>query len=110
MKAGDLRERITIERASSTQDAFGEPIESWSTVATVWANMAPQRYTTGVEALAQALGREAVKTSYTVTIYWRSDVLETDRVTWNGKVLDILRVIDPDGRRTWLELLCEATP
>lgn len=105
-----MRERIAIERAAVTLDEFGEPVETWALVATVWAAVLPQKYTSGVEALSQALGREAVVTTHTVTIYWRGDVLETDRITWNGRLLDIRRVIDPDGRRTWLELLCEALP
>jgi SPP1 family predicted phage head-tail adaptor len=79
-------------------------------VATVWASVLPQRYATGAEALVQALGREAVQTTYTITIYWRGDVLEMDRVLWGGRELDVRRVIDPDGRRTWLELMCEALP
>lgn len=107
MRAGDLRELVEIERATATQDGFGEPQPAWASVATVWACVLPQRYTSGAEALSQALGREAVATTYTVTIYWRSDVVETDRLVWQGRELDIRRVIDPDGRRTWLELLCE---
>ena len=110
MRAGELRERITIERATSVQDEFGEPIPTWFEAAEVFACVLPQRYTSGAEALVQALGREAVQTSYTVTIYWRGDVVETDRIIWNGRELDIRRVIDPDGRRMWLELLCEAAP
>ena len=105
-----MRERITVQRATTTVDQFGEPQETWATLATVWASVLPQRYTTGAEALSQALGREAVQTTYTVTIYWLSDVRETDRINWGGKLLDIRRVIDPDGQRRWLELLAEDLP
>jgi SPP1 family predicted phage head-tail adaptor len=111
-KIGALRELVAIERAAAAAglNEFGEPEPAWVTVATVWASVLPQKYTSGVETLVQALGREAVQTSYTVTIYWRPDVVETDRLFWNGTELDIRRVIDPDGRRTWLELMCEARP
>lgn len=113
MRAGELRELVTIERATVAVDPLGEPLATWAplgTAGTVWASVLPQRYTTGAEALSQALGREAVATTYTVTIYWRSDVRETDRINWGGRLLDIRRVIDPDARRSWLELLCEALP
>lgn len=110
MRAGDLRDQVVIEQVATTFDAAGGPVETWTTLATVWASVLPQKYTTGVEALVQALGRESVATTYTVTIYWRSDVTELRRLTWNGKTLDIKRVIDPDGRRTWLELMCEVVP
>lgn len=99
-----------IEQVTTTFDAAGGPVESWSPLAPVFACVLPQKYTTGVEALAQALGRESVATVYTVTIYWRGDVTELNRLTWNGRTLDIKRVIDPDGRRTWLELMCEVLP
>lgn len=111
MRAGDLREQVTIQRVTATgQDSFGEPEETASTLATVWASVIPQRYATGIEALAQSLGREAVKTTYTIIIYWRDDVTELDRIIWKGCELDIRRVLDPDGRRTWLELMCEERP
>ena len=105
-----MRDQVTIQSVSMTYDTMGAPVETWSTVATVFAGIVPQKYTTGVEALAQALGREAVATTYTITIYWRDDVTELQRLLWNGKTLDIKRVIDPDGKRTWLELMCEVVP
>jgi SPP1 family predicted phage head-tail adaptor len=110
VRAGDLRDQVVIEAATVALDAVGEPIETWAPVATVWAQVKPQKYTTGVEALAQALGREAVATTYTVTIYYREGLTELQRLIWNGRELDIKRVLDPDGKRTWLELMCEAVP
>ncbi len=107
---GALRERVTIQSLSTTYDSMGAPVATPVTVATVWASVRPQRYQSGVESLVQALGREAVQTTHTVTIYWRDDVTELNRLAWKGKVLDIRRVIDPDGKRTWLELMCEETP
>lgn len=110
MRAGDLRERIEIQQVTTTRDSTGATVENWTPLDEVFACVLPQRYQQGMEALAQALGREAVATSYTVTIYWRSDVTELNRLDWRGKLLDIRRVIDPDGKRTWLELLCEELP
>lgn len=107
---GALRERVTIQAMSTTYDSMGAPVETPATVATVWAAVVPQKYQSGVEALVQALGREAVTTTYTVTIYWRNDVTELQQLVWNGKTFDIRRVLDPDGKRTWLELMCEMRP
>lgn len=107
---GALRERVTIQSLSTTYDSMGAPVQTPATVATVWASVRPQKYQSGVEALVQALGREAVATTHTVTIYWRDDVTELNTLIWNGKTLDIKRVIDPDGKRTWLELMCEVLP
>lgn len=110
VKAGEMRDQVVIQSVSTTYDTMGAPVETWSTLATVFAAVRPQRYTSGVEALVQAMGRETVATTYTVTVYWRDDVTELNRLTWNGKTLDINRVIDPDGKRTWLELMCEVVP
>jgi SPP1 family predicted phage head-tail adaptor len=41
LKAGDLDRRITIQLAVKTPDASGEPIEVWSDLATVWAEVVP---------------------------------------------------------------------
>lgn len=38
-RAGDLNRRIIIQSATTTQDANGEPVQSWSTFATVWAKV-----------------------------------------------------------------------
>jgi len=39
MKSGPLDRRITIQRATVTANSLGEGIQSWSTLATVWASV-----------------------------------------------------------------------
>jgi SPP1 family predicted phage head-tail adaptor len=41
MKAGALRNRITLQVKSVTRDAFGGEIIAWTDVATVWAETDP---------------------------------------------------------------------
>lgn len=60
MRAGLLREQITIEQRSTTPDAIGQPTESWSTVATVWANI---RHISGLEAIKAGATTAVVKAS-----------------------------------------------
>ena len=36
-RAGTLDRRITIQRAVTTQDGYGQPIETWETFAERWA-------------------------------------------------------------------------
>jgi SPP1 family predicted phage head-tail adaptor len=38
---GSLDKRITIQQASTTRDAIGGPVVTWSDVATVWAHVHP---------------------------------------------------------------------
>jgi len=57
MRAGKLRERITIEVNTPAQDGYGEPVESWGTYAVRWASVEPVNGTerwSGSERLAEA--------------------------------------------------------
>lgn len=37
----DMRHKITIKQPGTTQNAFGEQIETWSDVVTCWASIEP---------------------------------------------------------------------
>ena len=41
MHAGLLNQRVTIEQRSASVDTLGQGVETWSTVATVWAQAEP---------------------------------------------------------------------
>jgi SPP1 family predicted phage head-tail adaptor len=102
IRAGDLRERITIEQRSAGVDALGQPLTTWATVATVWAKAEPLR---GREffAAGQLQGELSVK----FTIRHRADVAETMRVLWRGQAHEIVAPpINVDGARDALELMC----
>ena len=110
MGAGAMREQITIQQRTITRDAFGAAVESWSTLASVWANVKAQRAATALESMAKSTGRETVRAQYIVTTWYRTDVSEVNRLTWGSYTLDIRRVADPDGSQTHLELLAEVAP
>jgi SPP1 family predicted phage head-tail adaptor len=41
MKIGKMRHRIAIKSLSTTQDSFGEQVETYTDVCTVWASVEP---------------------------------------------------------------------
>lgn len=41
MRISRLQQRITVQRRSSTLDAYGQEINSWTNIATVWAEVKP---------------------------------------------------------------------
>jgi SPP1 family predicted phage head-tail adaptor len=41
MEAGKLRQRVTVQSPTGTQDAVGERTTTWSDVAEVWASVEP---------------------------------------------------------------------
>jgi len=50
MRAGDLDRMIVIESVGATQSSSGDPTESWSTFATVWAKVIPVNTAEGFSA------------------------------------------------------------
>ena len=103
MSIGERRQRVVFQRATAAQDAFGEPDQTWATLATRWALVQPLR---GAER------RNANETMAEVStrIVTRNDsVMNTltpgDRATWSGRTYDIKAVIARDHRRQQLEIL-----
>jgi len=102
IRAGELDRRVVIQTNTPVQDAYGEPVESWGTLATVWAQY---------EALT---GRErfvadqvAAEIDARFTIRHRSDVTPKQRISWDSKTWDIEAVLEV-GRKEALQLLCTA--
>lgn len=107
MRAGTLDERITWQTFTVVQDSYGEPIKTWANVATNptnWANVqskaAGERYLSGAEQVMATV-------SHTVRIRYRTDLTVQMRGIWRtNRYLYIENVIDPDGRKTDLILMC----
>jgi SPP1 family predicted phage head-tail adaptor len=103
MKAGKLRHQITIERASQTQNEYGEIVEGWETVGTFPASVEPIN---GREYFAaQAVQSEATTR---IRMRYKPGILVTDRVTHGGTVYNIQSVINPEMRNEELLLMCES--
>lgn len=104
MRIGPLRKRVTLQGdAGTTQDAYGQPIAAWQTIATVWAEVTP---TSGAERFVPGAAQETAVASHRIRIRYRSGVTPGMRALYEGRVLDIERVDDPTGRRAELALIC----
>ena len=106
MRAGDLRDRVTIQRATTADDGFGNTISGWSDLLTVWANI---RETPGKEIVAA--GR--IEASRTATIRVRASSLSrgvtaADRIIARGQFWNIRSVSAVGDGRELIEFLCEA--
>jgi SPP1 family predicted phage head-tail adaptor len=99
---GQLRHRVTLEAPVATADGGGGADLAWAPVATVWARLRAQRATAGREnqATVQVVSHE-------VTLRWRGDVTPRMRLVYEGRVLEIRSVRDPDETKRWLVLVCE---
>lgn len=105
MKAGALRTRVFIEQQSTTQDAAGQPLTTWTTLATVWAEI---RYRRGLESI-QA-DQMTSQVSCRIRIRWRTDVHAGMRVRSAGTTFNIHAVLPEEVKREYVDLVCEVQP
>ena len=97
---GKLNRRITIEQATETADAYGEPIKTWAELVSLWANVWPVSNT---ERFASAqIGREV---ELRMHVHYRSDITEEMRVLFDGHYYDI-QGIKEIGFREGLAFRC----
>lgn len=98
MRAGDLDRRIVLERRVEQQDASGQPIITWTPIATVWAQVQQQ---SGREFMSGAIPVSERRVVFRMR--HRTDVTVLDRVAYDGDEFDLNEVREL-GRREGLEL------
>lgn len=101
MRAGELNRSIVIQAATTTQNGFGEPVETWAkihTADTLPAAIKPERG--GERFTAQQVVGKAV---ITFKIRWRTDVTTINRIVYDGRDWDI-HDVRPLGKREGLEI------
>lgn len=98
---GKLRERVTVQQASEARNAIGETVFSWSTYATVWASV------DGVSS-REALdsGKIDVQISHRVRMRYLSGLTQNMRLSWRGRTLDIVSLLEY-GNRSEHVLICQ---
>lgn len=105
MESGKLRHQIELQSATETLDSYRQPIFTWATYATVWADV---RGLYGVE--GEFADSIQAKTSFQVDLRYNSSITTDTRIKWGSRYMQVVSVIDPEGRKRRLRLLCvEAT-
>lgn len=97
--AGKLDRRIVLQAPAITQDAAGQPNTTWSTFATVWAEILD---ITGREYLAAGGTQNQAMTK--ITIRYLAGVVASMRVVWGSTTYNIEAVLGTD--QTALTLMC----
>lgn len=99
MQAGQLRDRITIQRKTAGTDAWGAPLpEAWADYASLWSNI---RHLSGTESIKAGADVSVVRAS--IRIRWRTDITAGMRVLHGAAVYDIEAVL-PGARREYVDL------
>ena len=101
MRSGELRFRLTIERATEARDSLGQAIETWTTFAVVPGALRPL---SGRERLLSA--QPVAETTHRARIRYLSGVTPKMRISFAGKVYHITYVADDNrGRELTLDLV-----
>jgi SPP1 family predicted phage head-tail adaptor len=105
-----FNERITIQRRTVTQHTTtGDPTTTWSDLIVCWAKV------DGVKASdrwKEPHLSDATQGVSDLTIWVRADivqrfgVVESDRVIWGARVLDVVDVLDQQLRGRMTALIC----
>ncbi len=100
--AGERDRLIGIQVNTPTPHAVtNEPIDSWDTLANVWAKVR------GEKASEKPIAdKESVRQTAVFEIYFRSDVTEENRIAYRGKIWDITSIVE-SGYQKYLEIRAE---
>lgn len=101
INAGSLADRIVIEQAAETRNSVGEVTLSWSTFATVWADVSAL---SGRE--AERYGQIVGFTGHKVTIRQLPGVKVSMRIIYAGTRTLEIGAINEYERGWYLELIC----
>lgn len=102
MNAGNLNSLVTIQAPQAGQDAIGQPLAGWVTLAQVWADV---RHGSGMEAVKAGAAVSEVKAS--IRIRRRTDVTSAMRVLVGATPYEIEAVIQDESRRVFTDLVCK---
>ncbi len=100
---GQLDRRITLQTRTTAANAYNEPVETWTTLATVWAKVEYPK--TGSEEVTEK-GLNVARRRVEFTIRYRTDVGFVERVIYNRITHDIERIAEL-GRNDFLKLTAE---
>lgn len=101
MRAGQLRQRVTIQEKIVTRDAYGEEDFTWGNVATVWASVEPRQGSKYLQATSEQVTYDTL-----VRMRYGQEISPENRMAWKGFAYNITSVITIDERAKELEVQC----
>jgi SPP1 family predicted phage head-tail adaptor len=89
MRAGDLDKRGTIQYPAKSKDSFGEDIETWTDLVTVWCSIEP------VSGSEKWLQQERIsEANYKIKMRYRANVKPTMRMKYKNRYFQFLAVLN----------------
>lgn len=104
--SGMLRLSLTVQNPVRTVDAFGQAVEAWVTIGTVWAHVEASNTTEVIDDRGVA-----VRTDWRILASWHPELTARSRLIWTdygtARTFAIRSATDRDQRRRRFEI--EAT-
>lgn len=102
--AEKLRYRILIEKEVEISDNAGGYSASWISVANIWAAIKPvsNRVFSSENNFAMQLENSS---SFVFTIRYLEGINSKMRISYNGRLFNIKRVVNVDEESAWIEFL-----
>lgn len=101
MRAGNLDRIIEIQRRTTGLDLYGTPVETWTTFATMRAQLL--RNATDDRESARGHATDAV---LTFRMYYFASLSLNDRLLYEGQQYEITSITEI-GRRVGMDVTCE---
>jgi len=103
-QAGQLDRRITLKTFSETTDTFGQEVKTYSTLASVWANVKENIGIGNGEGEKGDMIAATKKVEF--IIRYRTDVNEQMRIIYNNNTYKIQAIQSADARKAFLKIVC----
>ena len=100
--AGKLKNTISIERELSTSDGSGGSVNAWAKILSTKAYVKP---TTGGERFTAQ--RLEAKITHKVYVRFNPIIKTSDRINFNGRLMQIRAIINIEERNKWFEIHAE---
>lgn len=102
MRAGQLRHQVKLQALTAGQDAIGQPVQTWTDVATLWADV---RFLNGLETIKADAAVAVAKGS--IRVRYRAGVTAGMRILEGSTAYDIRAVLPDTTGKRFLDLACQ---
>lgn len=102
MRAGQLNRRITVQQLAAGQDALGQPVQTWSLVAELWAHIL---HSSGIETIKAGAEMSIVRAS--IRVRYTRQITAGMRILADGYTYNVVAVLPDMGGKQFTDLTCE---
>lgn len=94
---GDFKQRVSVERYTTTSDGMGGTTQTWAEIDKVWANIRPLSGQKRLE-----FGKLDSTVTHEIQMRYREDISDQDRLKFNGSNYTLKFKINEDEENAYL--------